>query len=166
MGSIWITGPSSECSWCVWGCCSRCVERDILEAQVQRGCREQHSFHLRNGCSHLQPLVSAEKGKCRRCMQGFLAHAQQPWKSHLTLFLPAAHCSVPAIAWEKMQCSSLSDCSCWGLTFLPKWGLKKRWLLANRSPQHRTKFSPAYWDPGFRGGRTTCLASIPPHLHL
>lgn len=63
--------------------------------------------------------------------------------------------------------SSLSDRSCWGLALLLKRSLKKRWLPANRSLQHRTKLSPASWDPGFGGGRATPrLASILPFLRI
>lgn len=101
------------------------MERDVLKVQVQRGCRREHSSHLRNGCSHLQPLVPAEKGECRRCAQGFSARARQPWRSHLALFLPAVYLSAQGVAWEKMRWLIAVRPFLLGLGPSPKAGLEE-----------------------------------------
>lgn len=112
------------------------MEREVLKARIQRGCRKKHLSHLRSSCSHLEPLVPAEEGKCRMC-------AQAPWHGHASpreatsLFSCLWYISAHVIAWEKMWWLITVQPFLLGLGPSPKAGLEEE--VANRSLQHRTK---------------------------
>lgn len=138
------------------------MERDVLEARVRRGCRKEHSSHLRNGCGYFQPLVPAEKGRCRRCSRGFSAHARQPWRSHLALFLPAAHLSAHVVAWEKMRWLIAVRLFLLGLGPPPKAGLEEEMARGKQEPTAQDKAFSSLPGPQLRGTKGHTMPGFHP----
>lgn len=84
-------------------------------------------------------------------MQGFSTHPWQPWRSHLALFLPAAHLCTYVIAWEKMRWLIAVGPFLLGLGASPKVGIEEEVTPGKREPTAQDKAFSSLLGPWLWG---------------